>query len=64
MAAGLKKVKNSVDAPKRDYLNAVFLKYGRIAQLVEQRTENPCVPSSILGPATTIFPAASAALEK
>ena len=26
---------------------------GRIAQLVEQRTENPCVPGSIPGPATT-----------
>ncbi len=26
---------------------------GEIAQLVEQRTENPCVPSSILGFATT-----------
>ena len=25
---------------------------GWIAQLVEQRTENPCVPSSILGLAT------------
>ncbi|GEM_PF-2314181 len=27
---------------------------GVIAQLVEQRTENPCVPSSILGDATLI----------
>ena len=26
---------------------------GEIAQSVEQRTENPCVPSSILGFATT-----------
>ncbi len=26
---------------------------GRIAQSVEQRTENPCVPGSIPGPATT-----------
>ena len=25
---------------------------GTIAQLVEQRTENPCVPSSILGGTT------------
>ncbi len=25
---------------------------GAIAQSVEQRIENPCVPSSILGPAT------------
>jgi hypothetical protein len=28
------------------------LKEGAIAQLVEQRTENPCVPSSILGGTT------------
>ena len=27
-------------------------KEGAIAQLVEQRTENPCVPSSILGGTT------------
>ena len=27
--------------------------YGKIAQLVEQRTENPCVPGSIPGLATT-----------
>ena len=27
-------------------------KHGAIAQLVEQRTENPCVPSSILGGTT------------
>ena len=26
---------------------------GTLAQLVEQRTENPCVPSSILGGTTT-----------
>ena len=26
--------------------------FGAIAQLVEQRTENPCVPSSILGGTT------------
>ena len=35
--------------------SAVFiieLTGGRIAQSVEQGTENPCVPSSILGPAT------------
>ena len=31
--------------------------YGWIAQLVEQRTENPCVPGSSPGPATTFFPA-------
>ena len=28
---------------------------GQIAQLVEQRTENPCVPSSILGLATSFL---------
>ena len=28
-------------------------RFGHIAQLVEQGTENPCVPSSILGVATT-----------
>ena len=27
---------------------------GAIAQLVEQRTENPCVPSSILGGTTEV----------
>lgn len=27
---------------------------GHIAQLVEQGTENPCVPSSILGVATKL----------
>ena len=29
-------------------------KYGAIAQLVEQRTENPCVPGSIPGGTTSI----------
>tara|TARA_B100000212_G_scaffold342048_1_gene327348 strand:- start:8856 stop:9017 length:162 start_codon:yes stop_codon:yes gene_type:complete len=29
------------------------IKCGEIAQLVEQRTENPCVPGSIPGLATT-----------
>ena len=28
------------------------MKYGAIAQLVEQRTENPCVPGSIPGGTT------------
>ena len=34
--------------------NSIFVpaKKGAIAQLVEQRTENPCVPSSILGGTT------------
>ena len=41
------------------YCNVNFIHYlcavhenGAIAQLVEQRTENPCVPSSILGGTT------------
>ena len=29
-------------------------RYGAIAQLVEQRTENPCVPGSIPGGTTTL----------
>ncbi len=34
-------------------LHPLFEKqFGAIAQLVEQRTENPCVPSSILGGTT------------
>ena len=30
-----------------------LLRYGAIAQLVEQRTENPCVPGSIPGGTTS-----------
>lgn len=30
----------------------VYLKFGSLAQLVEQRLEEPCVPSSSLGGAT------------
>ena len=37
----------------------IELSGGRIAQSVEQGTENPCVPSSILGPATIFFVYAS-----
>ena len=41
-----------VDAPKRGaFVRPSF--GGKIAQLVEQRTENPCVPGSIPGLATT-----------
>ena len=36
---------------------AFEIKHGAIAQLVEQRTENPCVPSSILGGTTKKRPA-------
>ena len=34
-------------------VNLWGLRCGEIAQLVEQRTENPCVPGSIPGLATT-----------
>jgi hypothetical protein len=34
--------------------------YGWIAQLVEQRTENPRVPGSIPGPATPLYLSGSA----
>ena len=33
----------------------MIMKCGRLAQSVEQGTENPRVPSSILGPATIFF---------
>ena len=39
-------------APANDKLR--FVKVGAIAQLVEQRTENPCVPGSIPGGTTQI----------
>ena len=32
-----------------------YLKDGAVAQLVEQRTENPCVPGSSPGGATIIY---------
>ena len=37
---------------KKNIYFCLAFKDGAIAQLVEQRTENPCVPSSILGGAT------------
>ncbi len=37
---------------KNVYLNLHCSKRGTIAQLVEQRTENPCVPGSIPGGTT------------
>ena len=40
---------------KSRQLRHLFNPYGGIAQSVEQRTENPCVPSSILGPATSVY---------
>ena len=39
-------------APANDKLR--FVKVGAIAQLVEQRTENPCVPGSIPGGTTSL----------
>ena len=39
---------------KKDFIFAHFQK-GTLAQLVEQRTENPCVPGSIPG-GTTLNP--------
>ena len=55
-----KNKKGLVKSKKSDILrnveNArVSTKSGRIAQSVEQGTENPRVPSSILGPATIFF---------
>ncbi len=37
---------------KKTYLCIAFERNGAIAQLVEQRTENPCVPGSIPGGTT------------
>ena len=56
-----KNKKRLVKSKKSDILrnveNArVSTKSGRIAQSVEQGTENPRVPSSILGPATIFLP--------
>ena len=39
---------------KIDFRSLLFA-CGGIAQLVEQRPEKPCVPSSSLGPATIFF---------
>ena len=38
------------------YLHSQFIATGALAQLVEQRTENPCVPGSIPGGTTTKNP--------
>ena len=38
------------------YLHSHFYATGALAQLVEQRTENPCVPGSIPGGTTTNKP--------
>ena len=42
-----------VDGPTGTDFYPPLILEGQIAQSVEQRTENPCVPSSILGLATT-----------
>ncbi len=42
-----------VDGPAGTAFYPPLILGGQIAQSVEQRTENPCVPSSILGLATT-----------
>ena len=39
---------------KKDFIFAHFQK-GTLAQLVEQRTENPCVPGSIPGGTTALI---------
>ena len=39
---------------KKHLRNLMRIRFGEIAQPVEQRPEKPCVPSSILGLATTI----------
>ena len=39
---------------KKDFIFAHFEK-GTLAQLVEQRTENPCVPGSIPGGTTKLI---------
>ena len=39
---------------RRNKSNFSLVKWGALAQLVEQWTENPCVPSSILGGATPV----------
>ncbi len=47
-------MKKPIDAHYKPTLNHKLFRIGQIAQSVEQRTENPCVPSSILGLATTL----------
>ncbi len=37
---------------KKDFIFAPAISTGALAQLVEQRTENPCVPGSIPGGTT------------
>ena len=39
--------------PQLEFIFASAYEHGTLAQLVEQRTENPCVPGSIPGGTTT-----------
>ena len=45
--------RNPIDVKPRPSFAAPSSAPGKVAQLVEQRTENPCVPGSIPGLATT-----------
>ena len=45
--------KSTTFAPANEN-SCLFILVGAIAQLVEQRTENPCVPGSIPGGTTSI----------
>ena len=49
-----KKLKKELDKISNDDI-LCSISGGGIAQLVEQGTENPCVPGSIPGPATIFF---------
>ena len=46
--------RNPIDAKPRPSFAAPSSAPGKVAQLVEQRTENPCVPGSIPGCATIL----------
>ena len=50
-----KKLKKELDKISNDDI-LCSISGGGIAQLVEQGTENPCVPGSIPGPATIFLP--------
>ena len=45
-------MKNQLQRKNETSILLALVKYGSLAQLVEQRTENPCVPGSIPGGAT------------
>ena len=52
MSKNWKKIIESFAALKKSSTFALAKRKGAIAQLVEQRTENPCVPGSIPGGTT------------